>query len=209
MEKFISAISLIAALLTIGDVIWKIINNQNYNITAVLIVIAMTIIFQLFISLITGLDVNKKDDYIPVIVYIYIPLIIVTSVSSYFRMVINTNIGYTNFLLEAFKLSVMIIVTTFLYLFWSNMFDTRFHKNKLLHGFVFGLTSSSIIGIIVYLYIINNKPTDNSLWGFVLIAFTITLASALTRLFPLDKGDKVKEESLNVIRESKEPKKKH
>lgn len=190
MERTVTVISLIASLITIGDMLFKIAFKDSYDYTTSISLILVIVVLQLAFYYLLDLKITEKESYISLVYFALIPVIISISGWGFYKSASLDppfGMGLEDIFSESFKAGLLIIITVGLFLFWSKATKSKTYKNSNYLSFAFGIPSVVIFLLATYRYTFNNQTLDVHFFGFILLLLiTIILAAIVKSTFTSD-----------------------
>ena len=181
MNHFIIAVSFIASIFTIGDISHKILTGQDYNLFAGIILVVVIFGIQLSFQVILEIKADAKDKYVPILFFIFIPIVIASASWGYYNQAILPEANLDLAISESIKISLLIVTTVFLFLYWANIFDLKFFRKPTYLGVAYGIPAMIMLSTIVYRYTFNNYPLDGYFGGFLFLLLITILSAAITK----------------------------
>ena len=90
LKHFIGLISFIASILTIGDILYKIISGQEYNFFAWLIMLIIVALIIIFFCLLLNIEFSDQVSYIPVMFSVLLPIVIIMGYYAFHKLITET-----------------------------------------------------------------------------------------------------------------------
>lgn len=187
MERTVPIISLVASLITIGDMLFNIAFKDNYDYTTSISLILVVVALQLAFYYLLDLKVSNSEEYISIIYFALIPIIISVSGWGFYRTAsieLEYPLDIGDIFSESFKAGLLIIITVGLFMFWSKATKTNIHKDNKYLSFAFGIPSVIIFVLATFRYTFSNYTLDAHFFGFIiLLLITISLAAVVKSTF--------------------------
>ena len=192
MEKTVTIISLIASLITIGDMVYKIAFMDNYDYSTSISLILVVIVLQLAFYYLLDLKISENESYVSLVYYAIIPIIISVSGWGFYKTARLDLEHYTSLgkvLLESFKAGSLIVIAVGLFLFWSKATKSTLYKKSHYLSFAFGIPSVIVFSLAASRYTFQNNSLDVYFVGFIiLLIITILLAGIVKTIASEAKG---------------------
>lgn len=180
MEKSVTILSLIANLITIGDLVYKIAFTDSYDYSTSISLVVVVVLLQLSFYYLLDLKISEKESYVSLIYYTIIPLIIAVSGWGVYKtslLDIEHLVNLDSILLESFKSGTLIVIAVFLFLFWSKATGSDLYKKSYYLSFAFGIPSVLVFFLAALRYTFQNNSLDVHFIGFlILLVVTVLLA---------------------------------
>ncbi len=181
MNRIVTIISLIASLITIGDMIYKIAFRDTYDYSTSISLILVIVVLQLSFYYLLDIKITKNESYISLAYFILIPLIISVSGWGFYKnanLDIQSSKDIVDVFIESFKAGLLIVITVGLFLFWSRATRSNVYKSNSYLSFAFGIPSVVIFLLASYRYTFSNHKLDVHFFGFIiLLIITVALAT--------------------------------
>ena len=183
MNHFVALISFCANLIAIGDLFYKISSGAHYNFFTYLFWIFIVIGLQAFFVWLLEIKNMDESSYISVLYGLLIPVTLSVGYFGFYKISGNVNIDFWDSLWEALKLLIIFAVIEGIFLFWTNLCELSFHREKEYLAFAFGIPSLLITSLGIERYIISGIELDRFFVGYLLLVLSAPVLAAATKDF--------------------------
>lgn len=181
---------MIANILTVGHLLYKMITGEEYSFLVYLIFIVIVLILQGIFAFL--LEVKNADGlgYVAVTYGVLQPIVLCLAFWVFYQISEKGALTFWLVVWEIVKILIILAVFEGIFAFWILMAKTQFHRLSRFLAFSYGFPSVGITGLGVYRYIMRGVELDRFFIGFLLLIAATPILAAITKSIEPEDGSR-------------------